>query len=121
MIPAQRPIGPAPVVIVPAEHVFAPVFEETVEDDAGTSASEQEALAFDQEPMLPAEQSPAPAAAPRGLFEDEPRTAAWMRPLQWINAPLAGCSDRTRDFLGAVAIVATLNAIAILVYLLYWR
>ena len=44
-----------------------------------------------------------------------------LRPLEWLNAPLAACSDTVREALGKVAIMTLINALAILLYVLFLR
>ena len=44
-----------------------------------------------------------------------------VRALEWLNAPLAGLSRGVREALGKVAIVTSLNAIAVLAYVLLFR
>lgn len=44
-----------------------------------------------------------------------------VRVLQWLNAPLAGLSDTLREALGKIAVITTLNAVAVLVYVLIFR
>lgn len=49
------------------------------------------------------------------------RPPFYLRLLQWINSPLARCSDPVRDAVGKIAILTTVNAILILAYLLFLR
>ncbi|MEZ0265991.1 MAG: hypothetical protein ACAI43_14780, partial [Phycisphaerae bacterium] len=49
------------------------------------------------------------------------RVPALVRALEWMNAPLAGLSDGAREALGKIAIVTTLNAVAVLLYVLIFR
>ncbi len=44
-----------------------------------------------------------------------------LKPLEWINAPVASWSDRARDLIGKVALLTLFNAAAILVYALLFR
>ena len=53
-------------------------------------------------------------------FPDEPLPLL-LRPLEWINAPLAQCSDITRERVGKIAILTTVNALAILAYVAFIR
>ena len=45
----------------------------------------------------------------------------WMRPLIWLNSPLAGAPQTWRQTAGKVAILTLLNATAVLVYLFVIR
>jgi hypothetical protein len=49
------------------------------------------------------------------------RFAILLRPLELMNRPLAACSDGVREALGKVAIMTLINALAILVYVLFLR
>ena len=44
-----------------------------------------------------------------------------LRPLEWLNAPLNACSDTVRESLGKVAIMTLINALAILLYVMFLR
>jgi len=44
-----------------------------------------------------------------------------LRPLEWVNAPLNACSDTVRETLGKVAIMTLINALAILLYVMFLR
>jgi hypothetical protein len=44
-----------------------------------------------------------------------------VRVLEWVNSPLAGFPDRVREALGKVALVTTVNAVAVLTYVLLFR
>jgi hypothetical protein len=44
-----------------------------------------------------------------------------LRPLEWLNAPLSACSDAAREALGKVALMTLINALAILLYVLFLR
>ena len=44
-----------------------------------------------------------------------------MRVLEWINAPLDSLPDDARDAIGKVAVMTLVNAVAILVYVMFFR
>ena len=44
-----------------------------------------------------------------------------LRVLAWVNAPLDSCPDHVREALGKVAIVTAVNALAVLLYVLFFR
>jgi hypothetical protein len=89
-------------------------------DLLGTSAAERAQLrspAVERGYLAAAE---VPAAA--GEFEaDEDALPAYLRPLEWINAPLEACSPGVRDFVGKAAIITLVNAAAVLLYVLLFR
>jgi hypothetical protein len=45
----------------------------------------------------------------------------YLRPLEWINAPLEACPPALRDFIGKAAIITLVNAAAVLCYVLLFR
>ena len=51
----------------------------------------------------------------------EPSTPFLVRLLEWMNAPLAGVSAGMREVMGKIAIITTLNAIGVFVYVLFFR
>lgn len=59
-----------------------------------------------------------PAAAGDAREESLPLL---LRPLEWLSAPLAVFPESVRDFIGKVAIITTLNAAAVLAYVLIFR
>lgn len=44
-----------------------------------------------------------------------------VRILAWINSPLDSCPDPVREAVGKVAILTAVNAVAVLVYVLFFR
>jgi hypothetical protein len=64
----------------------------------------------------------APATAPE--VEVEQNQAAGPLPirlLEWVNRPLESCSDQCRDLIGKIAILTTVNAAAVLAYVMFFR
>jgi len=45
----------------------------------------------------------------------------YLLPLAWINAPFASLPPATRDLLGKVAIVTSINTVAMLIYVIVFR
>lgn len=45
----------------------------------------------------------------------------FLRPLEWLNAPLAALPETTREFLGKAAIVTLINSAAIIAYVVYLK
>jgi hypothetical protein len=45
----------------------------------------------------------------------------WLRPLEWLNVPIADCSDLVREFIGKAAILTVVNALALIVYVRFIR
>jgi hypothetical protein len=50
-----------------------------------------------------------------------PKLPLYLRPLEWLNLPLAFFPNDARDAVGKVAIVTLVNALAILLYVLIFR
>ncbi len=48
-------------------------------------------------------------------------TSLLIRLLEWMNRPLDCCSDQTRDLIGKIAILTTVNAGAVLAYVIIFR
>jgi hypothetical protein len=120
-----------------------PVDDAPPADDAGTTAAERGALGADVDAELAeaAEGKAALGAAPAaaavatssgpisssdldavlGDADGEPPLPLYLRPLEWLNAPLAACSPAVRDLVGKFAIITTMNALAVLVYVMFFR
>ena len=110
-VTAEAIKGPAPAAAT-----------ELLEDDA-TRAAERGALGAAEMPLAAAPLVSAPADGSTGLYADEPSASdpMYVRVLEAMNAPLAACSDETRAALGKVAIVTAINAVAVLIYVLFFR
>ena len=76
---------------------------ETVAEAPGTAVIDEDEVDLD--------------AAP----DEEFQTPLLVRLLEWMNAPLSGLSDQAREAVGKVALVTTLNAVAVLTYVLLFR
>lgn len=116
------PAAAAPTPIAPAPLSAADEIARELDADPDRDASPAAPHASDE--LVAAE--PSAASLPDVL--DEALTTAdtdacpfYLRPLQWLNAPFAGLSEQTRMALGKVAIVTFLNAVAVLVYVMYFR
>jgi len=64
--------------------------------------------------------SPAPAPAPSAQ-NSEPTLPILLRLLLWINAPFSSLPEAIRNALGQIAIVTTVNAVAVLLYVWLFR
>ena len=49
------------------------------------------------------------------------RLPFYLRPLEWLSAPLNACPEHVRDVIGKIAIVTAVNALAVLAYVLFFR
>jgi hypothetical protein len=64
---------------------------------------------------------PFPGVPGEGERGPQRRLAIWWRPLEWVNAPLAGAPDWWRDMVGKMAWVILINALLILGYVTFFR
>jgi hypothetical protein len=49
------------------------------------------------------------------------RLPIYLRPLEWINAPLEYCPEWVREAFGKVALLTLFNSLAVLLYVLIFR
>jgi hypothetical protein len=106
-----------------------------VELELATSAEERSALE-----LATSSQEPAPIQIDASIFEDAAEETApaarvvaeqesapdgslpfYLKPLEWINAPLVALPDRVRELLGKVALLTFFNAVAVLLYVMIFR
>jgi hypothetical protein len=101
---------------------------------AGVSRSEACGTAHPVDRSDPLEEEEAAANAERGALHasaavdegaTEPAAAAavpvLVRVLSWMNSPLDSCPDHVREAVGKVAILTAVNAVSVLVYVLFFR
>ena len=107
--PPPAPIeNPAPTQKVEEPSAADALAQEMLEDDA---VSGRGALASDATPSLPAPEQ----------AQDDIHDPLLVRLLEWLNRPLDNCSDQVRDLLGKIAILTTVNAAAVLAYVIFVR
>ncbi len=87
--------------------------------DLETTAAERDGLGV-AGPLEIAEPSPENSAHDEPAEATAPPAPLWLRILQVLNAPLSG-SDVLRDACGKIAVLTLLNAIGILIYVLFVR
>jgi hypothetical protein len=128
----------APVAPAPAPVVSAAALEEFAADDASKLIAP---LVADRSPanIFAVSPSPAPgsleesplAQEDRAVLDevlsahaeaaDEDRLPLFLRPLEWLNAPLQIFPEAAREALGKVAIITLFNSLAVLAYVLIFR
>jgi len=86
-------------------------------EEQPTTAAERGALTAPDSSPAPTEPQTDSTLRANG---DEP-LPLYLRPLEWINAPLAACPEHVRDAIGKIAILTTINAVSVLAYLLFLR
>jgi hypothetical protein len=103
----------------PQQASFAPVVKaltaETNPSPVGPAVVDEPAVTIDPDLAALGEEVP-PQFVP-----SEPSTPFLVRLLEWVNAPLAGVSAGMREVMGKIAIITTLNAIGVFVYVLFFR
>jgi hypothetical protein len=67
-----------------------------------------------------AQREAAEATAAQGELDEE-RVPLLVRLLEWMNAPLSSLPDPLRELLGKIALVTTLNSVAVLLYVMIFR
>ena len=87
--------------------------------ELATTTAERDALALSD----PADELPGPGElqALAGPIEDDRPLPAYLKPLEWMNAPLEMLPPTLRDVLGQIAILTLVNAIAVLIYVFVFR
>ena len=122
-VPSRPP--PHPRQLVPATARNAGVVEEPSETSADERAGLRVTLPGPSRSSTPGATAATPVAvadpvaartAPAG---DE--LPVYLKPLEWINAPLAKCPSALRDFIGKAAIITLVNAAAVFAYVMLFR
>jgi hypothetical protein len=124
--PPQR--QSTPVARAPAAPAVPPTPAAT-DLDLGTTFAERSALDL-PDPAAPSE--PATSSVDASVFEDmaadapedesgETSVPIYLKPLEWLNAPLAALPEQVRDLVGKVALLTFFNAAAVLLYVLIFR
>jgi hypothetical protein len=108
------PAPPPPAALLAAHAALAPPV------DAGTSAAERAGLAK-IDPAADGLPGPGELAALTGPIEDDAPLPVYLKPLEWMSAPLDLLPSTARDVLGQVAILTLVNAIAVLIYVFVFR
>ncbi len=55
------------------------------------------------------------------LAEEAEQLPIYLRPLEWLNAPLEACPEGVREAIGKIAVVTLFNAVAVLLYVVIFR
>jgi hypothetical protein len=120
--PAQPTPAPAPAAVVAATEVAAAAVlaaTPATPSDPVAQAHELEKQLLGKT-LMDALGAPAEAESATSRLKSI-NLSFLLRPLEWINAPLSACSDTVREALGKVAIMTLINAMAILLYVLFLR
>jgi hypothetical protein len=139
-VPGPSPVAPpepvpAPLSSVSEEAVTAELdalFSSAVEKDKAESDAEAEAAAraiLEGDQTTAAEReglttvaamAPESAQAAPQVVEDD-SLPLYLKPLEWLSAPLSIFPPTVRDLVGKAAIVTLINAVAIIAYILIVR
>jgi hypothetical protein len=90
-------------------------------DDDETLAAERGALNTVEPDVAPVEAVIAAGLSAETTIRSEAKVPVYLRLLGWLNVPLDSCSDTTRDLIGKIAILTAVNALSVLVYVLFFR
>jgi hypothetical protein len=106
-----EPSAAAATRLEPPSPASAPVIEmpppvDVPAEIASDSRADVKALLND------AARKSSPVAAASGML---------IKPLEWVNAPFAYVSDRVRDAIGQVAIITLINALGVMLYVIFFR
>jgi hypothetical protein len=118
--PLTPPIGPGGIALDPPASAPGMGLDETsAAERAGLGGVVGSAVATVAAPVA---KTPvvAPAKVDKAASEAGP-LPVYLKPLEWINAPLEACPQPVRDFVGKVAIITLVNAAAILLYVVLFR
>ena len=110
--PVQLPDTAPPTSAASGDSATAPVHP-VEEELRATEALEHEGRA----PAVQPENSTLAALA----SEEARPLPLFLRPLEWINAPLDAFPESVRNIIGKVAILTTINALSILAYVFFFR
>ena len=141
--PAAKEAAAAPPQIPPTEGAERAALLQAAGFDANAPAPTAPAPADTSAPAPQQQATPPPAASPAdpaaaeraavltaagfetGQNADAPSAdgplPVFLKPLEWMNAPLRHCSDGVRQAMGRAAIVTLINAILVLSYVLIFR
>ena len=93
---------------------------DSFEEDSDLAAAERGALKTADADSLQEALTAKPSPVAKDDFSSG-KVSIFVRLLAWINSPLDSLSDNARDLVGKVAILTTVNAISVLVYVLFFR
>jgi hypothetical protein len=140
--PSISPIAPRSVDVVASVVEALPTSPAGVDLESATTPAERSALDEPVATAIAAAAAAAPATAPpvdAGVFEspasgeqpaaadaelavgDDDSMPLYLKPLVWLNAPLALLPETVRELVGKVALLTLFNATAVLIYVILFR
>lgn len=133
VITSEKPVKPEPQPAVPEVTLSATELDAALEAVTQSAMSAIESLPT---PAAPIASPPAPSeraalhmpdppaeerSAPVSPDDDSEAVPLYLKPLEWISAPLMLVPESWRDIVGRIAIITFFNAVAVLVYLFFFR
>ena len=115
--PTQAPAEPSVVeeeVTAELDALFSAAVEKDKALEAAQAAAARETTTAERAALTV-------PAAPTAAQDDDAPLPLYLRPLEWLSAPLMIFPPGVRDLIGKAAIVTLLNAIVILAYVLVVR
>jgi ribosomal protein L12E/L44/L45/RPP1/RPP2 len=107
---------PPPTDPAPAEQAKKTPLEQEMDLDAAVNAAALERVEIRESEHLDSDVSPQ-----IDLGEPARRLPLFLRPLEWLSAPLDPWPDQFRDLLGKAAILTLVNALAVIAYVVFVR
>jgi hypothetical protein len=118
-VAAPAPVAPvAPAAPIEVPTVAAPAIPAAPSDPVAQAQALEKQLMG--KALLDALGGPGEAESATGGLKSI-NLSVLLRPLEWVNAPLAAASDASRETMGKVAIMTLINALAVLLYVLFVR
>jgi hypothetical protein len=115
--PVEAKTPPVEVAPPPAPVAKKSPLEEEMDLDAAIDAAARERMAIrDNGHEEPVDHSPQ-----INLGDPARRLPFFLRPLEWLSAPLDPWPDQLRDLIGKVGLLTLINALAVLAYVLIFR
>ena len=116
---SPEPVAPPPARSPAAQTTVLSATVVAAPNELSTTTAERRALALPD----PADELPGPGelAGLTAPIEDDRPLPMYLKPLEWMNAPLDLLPPTVRDVLGQVAILTLVNAIAVLIYVFVFR
>lgn len=133
-IPRETPADPVetPALTTPAPSVPEPIAKATKPpfprdqitpaDDLESATSTAERSGLEMPPEPAAAEPPAFSEAETGVPDAPDARLPWyLKPLEWINAPMQSLPEGVREAVGKIALLTLFNALAVLIYVFVFR
>jgi hypothetical protein len=108
--------SPVQAALAPATKPAKTPLEEEMDLDAAIDAAARERMAIRETDTQPQDNSPQIE-----LGDAVRRLPLFLRPLEWLSAPLDPWPDQLRDLIGKAGLITLVNAVAVIAYVLIFR